>query len=61
MPTLREKMKQDLSLAGLSEATQLVYLNAVIKLSEFYNKSPDIISTDELKAYLLTLKKKACS
>ena len=40
MTTLREKMKQEMTLRGLSTGTQKQYLRAVIKLNNHYNRSP---------------------
>ena len=58
MSTRREKMKQEMILFGLAESTQERYLQATTKLYEHYNKSPAKLSVDELKAYLMTLKKR---
>ena len=57
MTTLREKMKQEMILIGLAESTQKRYLQAVIKLQEYYNKSPAKLSSTEVRNYLLYLKK----
>ena len=58
MTTLREKMKQEMILIGLAESTQQRYVASVAKLQNFYNKSPAKLSIDEVKNYLLHLKKK---
>lgn len=58
MTTLREKMKQEMILIGLSEATQRRYIEAVTRLHAFYNKSPAKLSKAELRNYLLHLKGK---
>ena len=58
MTTLREKMKQEMELFDLAASTQKKYLDAVIGLNNFYNKSPQHLSEDEVKHYLLTLKKR---
>jgi len=58
MPTLREKMKQEMILIGLADTTQQRYLDAVIKLRDHYNKSPAHLSSDEIRNYLLHLKKR---
>lgn len=58
MSTLRERMQQDMILRGLAVSTQNRYLNAVIKLQEHYNKSPAKLSNEEIRNYLLDLKKR---
>lgn len=49
-------MLQDLQLRGMSQATQDNYLRAVRKISEHYEKPPDLITEDELREYFLYLK-----
>lgn len=56
MMTLREKMKQEMTLVGLTESTQSIYLKAVIKLRDHFNKSPKELTEQEIKSYLLYLK-----
>jgi len=40
MISLRAKMKQEMTLRGLSSATQEKYLNSIIKLNDFYQCNP---------------------
>jgi integrase/recombinase XerD len=61
MPTtrttpLRERMRQDLQLAGLSERTQEAYLRSVRQLATHFGKPPDQVSEPELRQYILHLK-----
>lgn len=56
MPTLREKMKQEMVLVGLAQSTQAIYLKAVTQLHDYYNKSPKGLTEQEVKTYLLYLK-----
>jgi integrase/recombinase XerD len=56
MTPLRQRMVEDLQLRGLSEKTQDAYVRAVRQLAEHYGKSPDRISEEELRQYLLYLK-----
>lgn len=56
MTTLREKMKQEMTLIGLAPGTQNTYLRAVIKLNNYYQKSPSQLTEQEIKSYLLYLK-----
>lgn len=55
MSSLREKMKEEMTLMGLSQATQKIYLGSVIGLKDFYGKSPALLSAQEIRAYLLHL------
>jgi len=57
MTTLREKMKQEMILVGLAESTQVIYLKAVTNLYDYYGKSPTKLTEQEIKTYLLYLKK----
>lgn len=58
MTNLREKMKQDMILKGLAELTQKSYFEAILRLHKHYNKSPAKLSNEEIRNYLLYLKKK---
>ena len=58
MTQLRRKMLEDMKLFGLSERTQETYIYAVSKLAQYFHKSPDLISDDELRDYFLFLKDK---
>jgi integrase/recombinase XerD len=55
MTPLRQRMMEDLQLRGLSAKTQDAYLRAVRQLAEHYRKSPDLITEEELRQYLLYL------
>lgn len=55
MTTLREKMKQEMTLVGLTPSTQAIYSKAVIKLHDYYNQSPSTLSIAEIRNYLLYL------
>lgn len=54
MTTLREKMKQEMTLRGLSFGTQENYLRSVIKLHDYYKRNPARLNETEIKAFLLT-------
>ena len=58
MTQLRKKMLEDMKLFGLSERTQETYIYAVSKLAQYFHKSPDLISDDQLREYFLFLKDK---
>ena len=56
MTPLRKKMVEDMVLRGLKETTQASYLRAVRQLAAYYNRSPDQVSEEELRQYLLYLR-----
>ena len=56
MTPLRQRMIEDMQLRELSESTQKLYLRAVEKLAEYYHKSPEVISDEELRQYFLYLR-----
>jgi site-specific recombinase XerD len=49
-------MIEDMQLHGLAPRTQTSYMQAVRQLAEYYHKSPDQISEEELRQYFLYLK-----
>lgn len=53
MTELRERMIQDMRLAGLSESTSTEYLRAVRQLTAYYMIPPDQISERQVEEYLL--------
>jgi site-specific recombinase XerD len=56
MTSLRQKMIEDMQFHGFAERTQKSYMQAVRQLAEYYGKSPDQISEEELRQYFLYLK-----
>jgi integrase/recombinase XerD len=57
MTALRQRMKEDMQLRGLSPKTQEGYLRAVRHLAEYCQKSPDKIDEEDLRQYFLYLTK----
>jgi len=55
MGKLREKMIEDMKLNGLSESTQLAYIKQVKLYAIHYNQSPDKLTEEELRKYILYL------
>ena len=55
MNKLRRRMKEDLQLAGYSQHTQDNYIIAVRVLAKYYNRSPDLITEDEIRQFFLYL------
>ena len=58
MGKLREQMIQDLQLKGTTPHTQHIYLREVGNLARYFSKSPDELTEQEIKEYLLHLKGK---
>src|ERR1700688_424872 len=58
MTTLRSKMIEDMTLAGLAPGTQSNYIQAVRRLAGHYRRSPDQLSEEEVRAYLLGLRER---
>jgi len=56
MTPLRQRMIEDMQLAGMSPQTQRRYVSAVRQLAAYYMRSPDQISEAELRDYFLYLK-----
>lgn len=55
MTPLRQRMIEDLQLRGYSERTVEAYVHAAAQLARFYGKSPDRITEEEIRQYLLHL------
>jgi len=53
---LRQRMLQDLQLAGLSARTQEAYLRAVRQLADYFHTPPDRLSEPQVRDYFLHLK-----
>jgi integrase/recombinase XerD len=53
---LRQRMLQDLQLAGLRERTQESYLRAVRQLADHFHTPPDRLSEQQVRDYFLHLK-----
>src|ERR1700686_3793742 len=56
MSPLRARMIEDMTLAGLAQGTQKIYAQAVYRLAAHYRRSPDQLSEEEVRAYLLSLR-----
>ncbi|MEN6496325.1 MAG: site-specific integrase [Thermoguttaceae bacterium] len=61
MTPLRERMIEDMKIRDYSEHTIAAYVSGVYRLAMFYHKSPDQLSREEIRAFLVDLvaKKKA--
>src|SRR4051812_29222315 len=58
MTPLRQRMLEDMQLRRLSPHTEEAYLRAVARLAQFYQRSPERISKEEVRAFLVDLVKK---
>lgn len=57
MTPLRQKMMDAMQVRGFSARTHQSYLSAVSALAQYYHRSPDRLSVEELQAYFLYLVK----
>ena len=58
MTPLRLQMIEDMKSAGLAAATQTVYIDAVRRLAAHYRRSPDRLTEEEVRGYLLGLRER---
>ena len=58
---LRQRMIEDMTMRKLSPKTQLGYLRAVLKFTLFFGQSPDLASSEDLRAFQLHLVKEGVS
>jgi Phage integrase, N-terminal SAM-like domain len=58
MSPLRMRMIEDTKLAGLSPGTRATYIDAVRRLAAYYRRSPDQLSEEEVRAYMLNLRER---
>jgi integrase/recombinase XerD len=56
MTPLRKRMIEDMQLRGLGLRTQTCYVAAVRRLADHYGRSPDTLSEEEVRAYLIALR-----
>ena len=61
MSPLRMRMIEDMKLAGLWPGTQATYIDAVRKLAAYYRRSPDQLSEEEVRAYILNLRERGAA
>ena len=55
---LRLRMIEDMKLAGLAATTQAIYIDAVYHLAAHYRRSPDQLSEEEVRSYLLSMRER---
>ncbi|MBI2219437.1 MAG: site-specific integrase, partial [Candidatus Rokubacteria bacterium] len=52
MSELRNRMIRDMTVRGFSPRTHEAYIAAVVRLAKHYKRAPDLLTTDEVQAYL---------
>ena len=61
MSPLRTRMIDDMTLAGLALGTRQAYTQAVRRLAARYRRSPDQLSEEEVRGYLLELRQQGAA
>ena len=61
MGALRTKMIEEMQLRNFSVRTQQSYVSAMVGLVRYYRQSPDQLTQDEIRSYLLHLKERGLS
>ena len=53
MTTLRQQLLEELVLRGCAARTQEAYVQQVYQLAKFFHLSPDLLTNEQVRAYLL--------
>src|SRR5262245_43207896 len=61
MSALRQRMIEDMKLAGLSPTTHTTYIKAVRRLAAYYRRSPEHLSEEEVRTYLLGIRERGAA
>jgi hypothetical protein len=61
MTPLRCRTIEDMRLAGLTARSQAIYVKAVRRLAAYYRRSPDELSEEEVRAYLVKLRERGAA
>jgi site-specific recombinase XerD len=61
MTPMRIRMIEDMKLAGLADRTQQVYVQAVANLAKYYRRSPEHVTEEEVRRYLLDLREQGAA
>ncbi len=61
MGALRTKIIEEMKLRNLSHRTEQSYVSAMVGLVKHYRRSPDQITQDEIRSYLLHLQERGLS
>jgi hypothetical protein len=60
MTPLRQRMIEDMTLHGLKPKTIKAYVPCVARFARYFGKSPTLLGTPEIRAYLLYLTHEGC-
>ena len=55
MSPLRRRMIEDMTVRNLSPATQRSYVHAVSKFSRYFDRSPDLLGLEDVRAFQVHL------
>jgi len=55
MTPLRQRMFEDMQMRNLAPSTQKVYVRAVAQFAEYFMRSPEVLSREHVRQYLLHL------
>src|SRR5438093_11598610 len=61
MGALREKMIEEMKLRNFSPRTEQSYVSAMVGLVKYYRQSPDQLTQEQIRSYLLHLKERGLS
>jgi len=53
MKTLREQFIEQMQLKGRSPRTIKTYIDCILSLARYYNTSPDLLTTEQIRAYFI--------
>jgi hypothetical protein len=56
MTPLRCRMIEDMTLAGLAPRSRDIYIKSIRRLAAHYRRSPDELSEEEVRSYLIRLR-----
>jgi len=52
MGALRDKMMQDLKLAGYADSTKRIYIRSIVDLARFFKRSPEMLNRNDLRRWV---------
>jgi Phage integrase, N-terminal SAM-like domain len=61
MTPMRIRMIEDMKLAGLADRTQEAYVHAVAGLAKHYRRSPEPLTEEEVRRYLLDVREQGAA